>query len=180
MLQNLELKDKATLLGRLFERHNVTLPRKMQLEYVAMLEGARNWPHLVAELQQPTTPPAAGEQAPLVLFSPSAPAMHAVPSIPDIAAVQAEDVDPAKRYLVCDGWAHCFVGSKESVLRFVIDLSTRQFVRCDALVRSKWEACDPSEKKDVMESLHDNDVFETVEDWAMTLTDAVPEWTADY
>lgn len=164
MLQILDPKSKATLLGRLFERHNVKLSRKEQLEYTAMLEGARNWPHLVAEREQ--------------LGQPTAVSVEAAPKSPVAARAGATvEVDPNSRYLVSDGWGHCFVGSKETLLRFVFDRQTDNFVACDAFVGGRWEACHRSERADLRESLEDNNVFENPQDSGCVEEVAeVPEW----
>ncbi len=42
---------KATLIGRLFERHGTTLSRAQQFEALAYVEGAANWHMLSAELK---------------------------------------------------------------------------------------------------------------------------------
>lgn len=233
MLNTVSMKSKATLLGKVFRAHGVTLSRKEQLDTLAQLEGARNWAHYCAEANKASTRTAAGAPETLVplqklllehyargefswltdtseaqgvgdmllpyLLSEAKDAAqephpeHALAealeqasrelenlsaSFGDIATAAADNVAPC-RYIVSEGWGHCFVGSKESTVRFVYDRRLNRLIECQVHVGgARFEACSAAETEDVFDSVaRTNAVFEAPDDWFdVYQTNELPTW----
>lgn len=88
-----------------------------------------------------------------------------------------EDTNNAThKYLSCEGWGHCFVGSTESRTRWVIDRNESILVHAQVISGGKWTDMSEGEAGDLAESLSDNDVLLEPENY--TSSDALPDWVA--
>ncbi len=141
--------SKAILLGKLFKHHGITLTDAERRSYADYLRCAKDWPAIMEKLEN-----ARRFNTPI------------------------REVPLEERYLVCEGWPHCFVGSQESIVRFVIDRTTDEFVCCD-VDTGGWEPCDKRERDHVFGDLECNDALNEPEEWELELTGDLPDWSLE-
>jgi len=80
-----------------------------------------------------------------------------------------------QRYLVCDHWGHIFVAGEEAT-RWVLDRLSGQLASAQAQNGARWVDLSAAARADLLESLQDNDVEANLEAFAVTSTDALPDW----
>lgn len=84
------------------------------------------------------------------------------------------------KYLVAEHWGHCFVGSKESTVRWVLEIGIG--VICGQVLHgSRWEDMHRSEIADMQEEIDDNSI---VENWtsehegSIEMVSELPAWAS--
>jgi hypothetical protein len=86
------------------------------------------------------------------------------------------------KYLKVESWGHCFVGSKESTVRWVCsidELGDPTVIAGQCLNgMGKWEEMSRSEMADVQESIVDNDLVSDFLDYGLEWTEKLPDWAA--
>lgn len=83
-----------------------------------------------------------------------------------------------KKYLVAEEWGHCFVGSKESTVRWVLEIGVG-VIAGQVLNRGKWEDMHRSEIADMQEEIDDNsivDVWQADFGDSITMVIELPDW----
>lgn len=91
----------------------------------------------------------------------------------------------AWKYLVSEGWPHCFVGSQESLTQWVLDLGTRKLVCGFLRYGARWESLDGFELLDLQEDIENNVLREIdhgpfdAEYIRLIETNSLPDWALD-
>lgn len=86
-----------------------------------------------------------------------------------------------KGYIVQAGWGHCFVGSNETIVRWVFDRRENALVAGQRKTPMGWEDLSRSELEDVSESVVEVNAFAiTPEDESFEgeVTDVLPDWAS--
>lgn len=88
--------------------------------------------------------------------------------------------DLSNQYMEAENWVHCFVGSKETNVRWVCSIDGQGDVKVVAGQcsngRGGWEDMSVSEMRDVQESIIDNNLVEEFSDFGLQMTSSLPEW----
>ena len=87
-------------------------------------------------------------------------------------------VGKQRQYLVAASWGHCFVGSKESIVRWVLEIGAG-VVAGQVLNAGRWHDMHKSEIDDVQEEIDDNSIVEnygTEHDGQIVLVEKLPFW----
>lgn len=82
------------------------------------------------------------------------------------------------KYLVAEHWGHCFVGSKESTVRWVLEIGVG-VIAGQVRRGSRWDDMHRSEIVDIQEEIDDNSVVEhwqTEHEGSIVMTTELPEW----
>lgn len=84
------------------------------------------------------------------------------------------------RWLVCEEYGHCFVGSKETRTRWAVDLETGKMVYAQSFGDTRWSDLHRDEIADLREDVMDvNEVRLNPEDFGAVLRDLPPTWALD-
>lgn len=84
----------------------------------------------------------------------------------------------AGNLLVINEWGHCFVGSHETTVRWVFDITAKRVIAGDARHSGRWEMLSSSEMEDITESILDNNMAEEFADYNIEKCEAPPFWAA--
>lgn len=79
------------------------------------------------------------------------------------------------RYVVAQSWGHRFVEQTESTTRWVYDRAEGDVVG-EVQVGREWRAFTDAQKKDVLESIHDNNADIQPGDFELEETEQLPLW----
>lgn len=82
------------------------------------------------------------------------------------------------RFLQSDGWGHIFAGDAEQITRWVLDRATGGLIAAEVKGHMGWKSLSPDEKNDLAESIKDNDVLASPEDFEGDVVESgvLPEW----
>lgn len=83
-----------------------------------------------------------------------------------------------RKYLVAENWGHCFVGSKESTVRWVLEIGVG-VIAGQVLNGGRWHDMHRSEIADMQEEIDDNNIVEmyaTEHSGEIVLTEELPDW----
>lgn len=81
------------------------------------------------------------------------------------------------QYLCSDHYGHCFVGSHESMTRWVLRLSDEELLTVQVQRAGVWKDLDDApEVMDLLQDIRDNDVRRFPEDFDAVWSDALPSW----
>lgn len=84
---------------------------------------------------------------------------------------------PSPSFLYCNGWTHCFAGSKESVVRWLTNAECTVIFYAEVRVGHKWVALDRFESLDILQSLKDNSLPATADDFMLPEPgELIPDW----
>lgn len=86
------------------------------------------------------------------------------------------EVTGTERYMSDEGWAHCFTGSTETTIRWVIDRHKGDLIHAQSYSGLKWVNLSLDEAKDVAQSLKDNEIMDDF--GAYQLGNTLPNWAA--
>lgn len=87
---------------------------------------------------------------------------------------------PSPSFLYCNGWTHCFAGSKESVVRWLTNAECTAILYAEVQDGHKWVALDRFDSLDILESLKDNSLPATADDFMLPEPgDVIPEWVPE-
>jgi hypothetical protein len=102
--------------------------------------------------------------------------------IADRDYVLATDPDQQNRYIVAEGWGHCFVGSAESEVDFVYDTLIDRIIYMRLRRSLGYERAHHSEIADVEDSVKNANehVLENPEDEGLEVSDELPDWAQKY
>jgi hypothetical protein len=102
--------------------------------------------------------------------------------IADRNYVLATDPDQQNRYIVAEGWGHCFAGSSESEVDFVYDTQIERIVYMRLRRSLGYERAHHSEIADVEDSVKNANehVLENPEDEGFEVSDELPDWAQKY
>lgn len=82
-------------------------------------------------------------------------------------------------FLISDAWMHCFVGTRETRVRWAYDPTADRLV-AQAANGPGWETLHPRELADLREGLTDNDAFTRPTDFEeITSTATWPAWAEE-
>lgn len=86
----------------------------------------------------------------------------------------------AKNYMKADNWGHCFIGSRETIVRWVCSIDDQGDVTVIAGQcsdgRGGWEDMNRSEMKDVEESIIDNNLVDDFPGYGLEMVSELPDW----
>ncbi len=81
------------------------------------------------------------------------------------------------RWLVCDEYSHCFVGSASTRVRWAVDLNTGKMEYAQAFNGMKWQDLHRDEVEDLREDVMDvNNVRVNPQDFGASTRDGPPLW----
>jgi hypothetical protein len=81
-------------------------------------------------------------------------------------------------FMSCESYGHCFVGSSESITRWVYDLrkDNNAIVYAEVKIGTKWHRLSSAECQDLIEDIHENDVRVSPGDFDAKWSCRLPEW----
>ncbi|MCZ8254434.1 MAG: hypothetical protein O9327_01980 [Polaromonas sp.] len=81
-------------------------------------------------------------------------------------------------FMSCESYGHCFVGSKESTTRWVIDLRKEDnpILFAQVKIGARWHRLDDEECKDLLADLQTNEVRVRPDDYGAQWSCRLPEW----
>ena len=80
------------------------------------------------------------------------------------------------KYLVSDSYGHCFVGSKESITRWAMDLERGILVHAQVSVGHRWERLHTEELDDLLGDLRVNEVRSDPSSFGAAWQNELPSW----
>ncbi|MBK6616458.1 hypothetical protein [Ottowia sp.] len=86
-----------------------------------------------------------------------------------------------KKYLLAETWSHCFVGSKESTVRWLLEIGVG-VIAGQVLNGNRWEDMHRAEIADMQEEIDDNmivDVWATEFEGEIVMVTDIPDWARD-
>lgn len=86
-----------------------------------------------------------------------------------------------KKYLLAENWGHCFVGSKESTVRWLLEIGVG-VIAGQVRNGNRWEDMHRAEIADMQEEIDDNmivDVWATEFEGEIVMVTDIPDWARD-
>lgn len=86
-----------------------------------------------------------------------------------------------KKYLLAENWGHCFVGSKESTVRWLLEIGVG-VIAGQVLNGNRWEDMHRAEIADMQEEIDDNmivDMWATEFEGEIVMVTDIPDWARD-
>ena len=100
-------------------------------------------------------------------------------------SIQAGGKDPASfnrsheneaRYIYSSSWGHIFTGKREEITRWVFDRIKNNLIIAQVLQSSNWIDLDKYHKKDILESIFDNEAIDKPDAFGLEECETFPEW----
>lgn len=93
---------------------------------------------------------------------------------------QMDQDDQAPRFVASSGWEHIFSGRKKDLTRWIYDRKTESLVAAqgwgDRKPCGRWIDLNSNNRSDLLQSIHDNEAIDDVEDFGLVEFEVMPSW----